>query len=264
LGTLAPAVGTPQLPENGSEDVARAAAPGDGIEVHLIGDSVALNLLQNFDPTQTAGINLSASTRLGCGPLPESLIVAGKQLPYDPACGEWAATWLAQVVAARPEVAVFFANMDQLFDIEVDGAVLHFGAPVHDERLRRRYLGALGELKRVCPHVVIVNLACNRVYDDGKNRIANILNDDSRVQHVNSIIKEIAAKADVPVIDVDAWLCRGGGDPEHHDGVKMRFDGLHYTHEGARLVWKWLGPQLVALGASAPRRHAVVGSETRR
>ncbi len=249
--TLAPAIGAPALPENTSVDVVRVTTAGHGIAMHFIGDSVALGLEQHFDSSRVGGgIELGVTARLGCGPLAEPLFVDGEPLPRDPECEKWATTWMEKVAKARPEVAVFFGGMGQLFDVEVNGAVLGFGTREHDDYLRRRYLSALAGLKRISPHVAVVNVSCNRVYDGGMNPVPRIANDDGRVAHLNGIIREVASNAGVPVIDIDSWLCGEGHDPAYRDGVKLRFDGLHYTDEGARLVWDWLAPQLLALVAS--------------
>ena len=31
------------------------------------------------------------------------------------------------------------------------------------------------------------------------------------------------------------------------DGVTMRTDGVHFTLPGARLLWKWLGPEVLRI-----------------
>jgi hypothetical protein len=34
------------------------------------------------------------------------------------------------------------------------------------------------------------------------------------------------------------------------DGVKVRYDGVHFSKGGAKLVWQWLGPQLRRLASA--------------
>ena len=43
-----------------------------------------------------------------------------------------------------------------------------------------------------------------------------------------------------------------GKDPENIDGVPMRVDGLHYTPEGADLVWSFLQSQFLQIIGSEP------------
>ena len=50
----------------------------------------------------------------------------------------------------------------------------------------------------------------------------------------------------VTVIDPNPLLCRNGYQ-ETLDAVKLHTDGLHYPEQGAAIVWRWLGPQLMAL-----------------
>jgi hypothetical protein len=43
-------------------------------------------------------------------------------------------------------------------------------------------------------------------------------------------------------------LCEDGQYRATIDGVQMHTDGVHFTEEGARLYWQWLGPRLLKAG----------------
>ena len=47
------------------------------------------------------------------------------------------------------------------------------------------------------------------------------------------------------VLDLYAHTCPGGKYAPTIEGVTMRTDGVHFTHPGARLMWKWLGPAVL-------------------
>lgn len=49
----------------------------------------------------------------------------------------------------------------------------------------------------------------------------------------------------VAVLDLDAALC-SEGYRAIINGAEIYSDRLHYSNEGARLVWTWLAPQVVA------------------
>ena len=53
---------------------------------------------------------------------------------------------------------------------------------------------------------------------------------------------------DVTVIDPQPFLCDGQTYRATIDGTKMHTDGVHFTKEGARLFWEWLGPRLLNAG----------------
>ena len=77
-------------------------------------------------------------------------------------------------------------------------------------------------------------------------RYPDVVNDPARVAAVNAAAQEAAARSglEVTVIDPNPYLCRGGYQVTI-DGVPMHTDGVHFTEEGARLYWQWLGPKVL-------------------
>ena len=72
--------------------------------------------------------------------------------------------------------------------------------------------------------------------------------DPARVQWLNDVWRRyVADHPDVSLLDLDAHACPGGKYVATIDGVPMRTDGVHFTLEGARLLWKWLGPAVLRL-----------------
>jgi lysophospholipase L1-like esterase len=61
----------------------------------------------------------------------------------------------------------------------------------------------------------------------------------------------VAAHADrVVLLDLKTFLCPDGRYADRLHGVKMRSDGVHFTPDGAKLVWRWMAPQLRRLAQS--------------
>jgi hypothetical protein len=46
------------------------------------------------------------------------------------------------------------------------------------------------------------------------------------------------------LLDIKRFLCPNGGYVDRLRGVKVRYDGVHFSKDGAKLAWQWLGPRL--------------------
>jgi lysophospholipase L1-like esterase len=49
------------------------------------------------------------------------------------------------------------------------------------------------------------------------------------------------------LIDLHGYACPGGEFPEAIDGLELQPDGVHFSLEGAALIWRWLAPQLTEI-----------------
>ena len=78
--------------------------------------------------------------------------------------------------------------------------------------------------------------------------------DPSRPLWLNELLQEVATAHPnvVKLLDLHSYLCPTGKYQANLDGVRLHRDGMHYTDEGAALVWKWLGPQLKAIALPSP------------
>ena len=73
---------------------------------------------------------------------------------------------------------------------------------------------------------------------------AQARNDPERQAVLNDIIQQVAAERGARVFDLRGLLCPGGEFAEQIDGVKMRYDGVHLTPDGAAVAWRWLVSQI--------------------
>ena len=76
------------------------------------------------------------------------------------------------------------------------------------------------------------------------------MSDAARIAAVNAAAREAVRRSgrDITIIDPNPYLCDGGDYRATIDGVPMHTDGVHFTEEGARLYWQWLGPRLLSAG----------------
>jgi hypothetical protein len=79
-----------------------------------------------------------------------------------------------------------------------------------------------------------------------ENDGAQIQNDAERLDWVKGVFRDYAsAHADTTTfIDLGPLLCPNGEPRDTIDGTLVREDGMHFTRDGATLVWKWLEPKL--------------------
>ena len=148
--------------------------------------------------------------------------------------------------AAKPDLSVIFLGSWEQFDISIDGHVITFGTPEYAKWLDKYFDTALADLAESSKVVAVMNVPCHRAYEDGINQIPTIVNDQNRIDWLNNYLVDYQRRSAThfQIIDFNSWLCVQG-DPMTRDGVKMRSDGLHFTQEGAAIVWKWLGPKFV-------------------
>jgi hypothetical protein len=68
------------------------------------------------------------------------------------------------------------------------------------------------------------------------------------VRWLNGVLARFAdrQRGRVTLLDLHGFLC-ADGYRDTKDGVRLRTDGLHFSEEGAAVVWRWLGPRLVKL-----------------
>ena len=243
---------TAALPTASTGPVA-SAAPG-AVRVYLIGDSVAYGLWFEFQQATDPGIVVRGSTQLGCGLLQLPLVVSGQVEPLDPSCPPFDKRWPVELKEIDPDVAVLMLGIGEQFDREVGGATVTFGTPAYerfiDEQIdqRVRLLGAGGR------PVALVTVPCHRVLESGVNQIPVIINDESRVDWLNAVQRRYAAThaGQVSIIDLHGFVCANGYTEQIPGVQQLHTDGLHFTPEGVQAIWRWMGPQLLALARKSP------------
>ncbi|MEN3362017.1 MAG: hypothetical protein V7637_5999, partial [Mycobacteriales bacterium] len=225
---------------------AQQRQPSD-VAAYLVGDSVPFNLRTNFRPEYAPGLFVAGSTQLGCGLIPVPIALDGQPKALDPRCLPWSQAWPADADAVRPDIGVVFVGIGEQFDHVVDGRVLTFGTPAFERHLDTELTKALGLLGLGRRPVAVVNVGCHKVLDTGLSGDAKVINDEARVRWLNQAVGRYAGQQPgVSLIDLYGFLC-ADGYTDARDGVQLRVDGLHFTPDGAAIVWRWLGPQLIDL-----------------
>lgn len=228
--------------------------------VVLVGDSQALSLYAGIkdDPSSTLTVRLV--TRLGCGVVPYVSVVGGQPVsPQEPLCDDWAKARGSEIANAAGDLGVLFAGSWEQYDRWVDGRAVPYTDPEWMTLTVADYRTVLAEILHSMPHAAVVLDHCHDVPNVDIpastlfqwGRYPPVVNDPGRIAATNRAVETAASYFPaVTVVDVGSLLCAHGYQASV-DGVQLRTDGLHWTTEGARLVWRWMEPKLVA-GAGVP------------
>jgi hypothetical protein len=232
-----------------------AEAPDpNATRVLLVGDSAAFTLANTFPYAELRPrITLAAQGVLGCGVVSGRPYAGSQGLYEDPRCRRVFGEWRDQVARFRPQASVVMVGAWEVLDHEVDGRVLRVGT----EEYRRHLLDRLDQAVAILSDggrapVALMGVPC---YGESRSavdpRVGDARADDERTTWVNGVFREAAAAHPglVTFVDLAAYLCPGGRLQDERDGVRLRFDGVHFTDEGGPVVWRWLTPQLEQLAA---------------
>jgi len=251
---VAVTAGAPRpTPSWADELTAVPAASGDR-KVYVLGDSVAWGLASGYRDRPGDGIEVRGTTELGCGLIAAPVVVDGRVEPLQGSCDELDRRWPREVAAYQPDVAVLMLGIGEQFDRDLPGGTVRFGTPAYrgflEQELDTRVLQLGGAGSRP---VVLVTVPCHQVPDTGLSGNAAVINDASRIRWLNDVQRDYADRhaSAVRLLDLDGYLCADGYSNSFGGVDPLRSDGLHFTPQGVRLVWRWLGPRLVDVAVSS-------------
>jgi peptidoglycan/LPS O-acetylase OafA/YrhL len=225
--------------------------------VLFLGDSVGWSMEFGFTPAlQSAnGVRVVERTHWGCalasGPY---RALDGIVRAHDDTCPDWVASWPALVDNLRPALTVVSFGPWEVFPHEVDGQWVTPGTPEYDAyyraRLRATTKALVGDGGRV---VYLTAPSFTRDESTPRPEPWDVDHADL-IRHYNDLLRQEAAAdpAHVSIIDVYGWVCPHDQCRESQDGVKLRFDEVHYGLEGGRLLAEWLLPQIAAEAHGTP------------
>jgi len=232
----------------GPPPVRPAPTPGQ-VRVVVLGDSVAFSLGYHFKAAMAPGVKTKTAALIGCGVVRGAHIINGKVSVPNPTCAQWPARWTEAVDSFDPDVSLVMVGAWEVYDRKVDGRTLRVGTPEYESYLDAEMETALGVAASRGAPVALLNVPCYQQPNLQLGEPPSARNDPARVAWVNQVFQRVVARHPqrLRLIDLGGFLCPGGHYAEKLDGVKVRSDGVHFTPDGAGVVWRWLGPQLVDL-----------------
>lgn len=213
-------------------------------DVLLVGNSIPASYERYYPDGMYPDLRVSGYTNPGCDLFPEPRYHGGTPDAVKSECTDWRQGLESALRTKDPDVVLVFVSQSLVSDRFVDGERLKASSPAFADYIA----DGLQDLKDVVDatgdrQMVLLNLACHRVPDFGVDEEVSRFNDDTKVARVNEMTADWAARADVPVIDQNAFLCGDG----YHDGINgtpLYEDYLHVTTESGPEVWSWLAPRV--------------------
>jgi hypothetical protein len=224
-----------------------AAPGGKHFRVYLVGDSVGFSLGYYYPRGAVRGMTLGGDPDIGCGLARAAIVLSGAAQPVDPRCTTWPTRWRDKATSFRPDVSLLVLGGWEVLDHQVDGRVLRAGTPDYERYLDGELQLAYDVLAPASRRIAVLNVPCYHQPETGLDRmLAETRNDHTRGEWLNQVLARfVAAHRDrMALLDLDSFVCPGGRYVDRMQGVKVRYDGVHFSQDGVRLVWRWLGPQL--------------------
>ena len=219
--------------------------PGADHRVLLLGDSAAYSLAQQLDASTRPDWDVQAFVQVGCPLTPGATMdgTSSEVNPTDPDCLAWQTLWPEFSNALQPDVVVVMIGAWEVLDHRVDGRDIRFPSPEWEALVGTTLGDAADSAGSSSAPVVFLDVACMGGAPDNPGTTSRA--EPRRVSAVNDLIDEVASsRADVSVASVSELVCPGGVDGLETNGGPVRYDGVHYTRDGAALVWPWLFAEL--------------------
>lgn len=220
--------------------------PPPPLRVLVIGDSVAATLGLGLERTARQGNMLVWNkSSLGCGfARSEEILVEGRWEVQRSVCWEWWNGWPSYVDSFRPDVVVVLFGAWDISHIRSGGRTLEFGTPESDSYLLSELHHTISLLSAHNARIVLLTTPYFQERDLGLD-VGNGRFEPDDIDHINALYREATQQRyrQVKLVDLNAFLSALG---ESANGSDIRFDGVHFSPEGADLVARWLTPQIRA------------------
>ena len=196
----------------------------------------------------------------------------GKQLATPRQCESWPRQWAEHVSRYDPDVVLAIVGRWEVMDRMHDGRWTQLGDPVFDTYLETELEQAITVLG-AGNAVVVMTTAPYFLRGERPDGGRWPEDDPVRVNHFNGILRRVADRhpTRVALLDLNAQTSRAGQYTPVIDGVNLRFDGVHFSPEGARWLQPWLfaalnevSPPVAAGAATTVRPTATVPPATTR
>ncbi|HVF04936.1 MAG TPA: SGNH hydrolase domain-containing protein, partial [Frankiaceae bacterium] len=221
-----------------------ARAPGGATKVLFLGDSVAQTLAAGLPDGD--GFDVVNEAQLGCGLVTGEYRYFGGQFRDLPQCATWPDTWRAAVDRHRPGLVAVLVGRWEVMDRKHEGEWRRLGDRAFDRYVTAQLDRAVDVLGAGGAKVAFLTAP---YYLRGERPDGGRFPEDdpARVDRFNALLREVAARRGVAVVELGAALAPEGTFTRHINGTLIRYDGVHVSAAGARLLRPWLFRQLGAI-----------------
>jgi hypothetical protein len=222
--------------------------------IAVVGDSIAGTIEWGLDDMAFGTpVRIVNAAFPGCGVAAGLVLDTNDQpVPWARTCADNVPGVLQQTVAEQhPDLVLWFSSWELSDRLDpATNKVLKLGSPANDAALLAGIDNAATTLTSQGARVVFLTVPPRAPSDlrpaDGQ---------DGRYAHYNKLLEEYASEhaKQMSIIDLMPFECpKGPPCPARVNGVVLRPDGEHFTHQTAPIIAKWLWPQLLALAPAKP------------
>jgi peptidoglycan/LPS O-acetylase OafA/YrhL len=215
----------------------------------IVGDSSAHSLAINLPSGIDQFFDVSDGSLDGCSVWDAGRVSSARAFSNEFAyCVGWQSKWAA--AATDTDVALVVIGAWDVFDLVVneDGAeqTIVFGSDDWDERFLANLSTGVTALREAGAEVALLEVACMRPQDVEGAGVPALpeRGDDSRVAHLNELLRSVSDGADVWFIEgPDAWCA----NEEIATSLNYRWDGVHVYTPGANLIYETIATSVLAI-----------------
>lgn len=220
----------------------------------LIGDSMAFTGALGLAPHAASWDFVVANEGInGCGVVRGGPYrYFGAERTFEERCQQWPAAWQAALDRTSPAVVGVVVGRWELMDRMFEGRWTNLFDPAFAAYVEAEVDGALALASSGGARVAVFTTP---YYRRGTAPGGGLFPEDdpARVDVMNGILRRVAERRGLAVVDVGGFLSPEGRYTRDVGGVRVRSDGVHLTRQAGDVLAPWLFPQLVAVATGPPQ-----------
>jgi hypothetical protein len=223
------------------------------VRLLIVGDSIAMTLGEGLSVRSASayGITVSDHATLGCDLDPQlEVLTAGTAGRATQGCELWRGLWPFLTAQRHPQVVALGLGRWEVADHLLDGQWVHVGEPAWDAHLTADLRSAISIFHGFGARVVLLTMPYVDPTDRQPDGLPWSENEPTRVRAYNALVRQVA-RADpreVSVIDLNRMLSPDGVYTASLNGVDVRYDGIHISPAGGRLLQRQILPVIARIG----------------
>ena len=219
--------------------------------VVIVGDSQAHSLVVNKPSGIEETFLVSNGALDGCGVYERGVGIGGNTGKFRRDFGNCAGfdkKWAASATKAKADVALVVLGAWEVLDLRVGNVQYKVGTDAADDLFTAQLAKGVRAVRSTGASVALLEVPCMRPLESSGGPVPPLpqRRDDSRTQHLNTLLREFAAPEDDSVYFVT-------GPREWCNNMKIstspsyRWDGVHVYKPGAKLIFEAVASQLLQI-----------------
>ena len=219
--------------------------------VVIVGDSQAHSLAVNKPSGIEETFLVSNGALDGCGVYERGVGIGGNTGKFRRDFGNCAGfdkKWAASATKAKADVALVVLGAWEVLDLRVGNVQYKVGTDAADDLFTAQLAKGVRALRSTGASVALLEVPCMRPLESSGGPVPPLpqRRDDSRTQHLNTLLREFAAPEDDSVYFVTGpheWC----NNMKISTSTSYRWDGVHVYKPGAKLIFEAVASQLLQI-----------------